>query len=125
MKHNLILVSSVLLFALCAGVADAHEPCRCESGDHTTSFSARAMLCSSCGFGSKKDNCVLCGKWVANNGVRASLCGSCAFGSKKDDCIRCGKWIGSGGIPASICSSCGFGSKKDNCVRCGKWIGSP
>ena len=23
-----------------------------------------AMLCSSCGFGSKKDNCVICGAWA-------------------------------------------------------------
>ena len=24
----------------------------------------KAMLCGDCGFGSKKDNCVKCGKWA-------------------------------------------------------------
>ena len=55
-----------------------------------TSF--RAQLCNNCGFGNKKDNCVKCGKWVANNGIPAQLCNDCGFGNKKDNCAKCGKW---------------------------------
>ena len=51
----------------------------------------------------------------------ALLCSRCGFGSKKDNCARCGKWVGSRRVPARLCSTHGFGSKKDNCVICGKW----
>lgn len=51
----------------------------------------------------------------------AMLCGDCSFGSKKDNCAKCGKWVGSHRQLAYICNDCGFGSKKDNCVVCGKW----
>ena len=57
---------------------------------HATHYEAR--LCNSCGFGSKKDNCVRCGKWVGSFRQLAYLCGSCGFGSKKDNCAICGKW---------------------------------
>ena len=80
-----------------------------------------AMLCSSCGFGSKKDACAKCGKWRGSTSIPARLCGDHGFGSKKDNCCRCGKWIGSNRQRAYIGSCCGFGSAKDNCVVCGKW----
>ena len=50
----------------------------------------------------------------------AKLCGDCSFGSKKDNCARCGKWMGSTRIPARLCGDHGFGSKGDDCVVCGK-----
>ena len=53
-------------------------------------------------------------------GSMAQLCSSCGSGSKKDDCVKCGKRISSGGSMAQLCSSCGSGSKKDNCIKCGK-----
>lgn len=81
----------------------------------------KAMLCGDCGFGSKKDNCAKCGKWMGSTRIPARLCGDCGFGSKSDNCVKCGKWIGSSGVKANVCNDCGFGSKKDNCVKCGKW----
>ena len=52
---------------------------------------------------------------------QAMLCGDCGFGSKKDNCAKCGKWIGSSKQIAYVGDCCGFGSKKENCVVCGKW----
>ena len=80
-----------------------------------------AMLCGNCGFGSKKDNCARCGKWMGSTRIPARLCGDHGFGSKKENCVECGKWIGSSGTRAFIGDCCGFGGKKDNCVICGKW----
>lgn len=80
-----------------------------------------AQLCNSCGFGSKKDNCVRCNRWVGSTRHPARLCSSHGFGSKKDNCVRCGKWVGSHHQLAYLCGSCGFGSKKENCVVCGRW----
>lgn len=91
--------------------------------DGVASSSARAMLCNTCSFGTRKDYCVKCGQWMANSRAPAYLCSSCGFGTQKDDCVKCGQWIGSGGSPAFICSSCGFGTKKDDCVKCGRWRG--
>ncbi|MGC4116763.1 MAG: hypothetical protein QM765_19830 [Myxococcales bacterium] len=81
----------------------------------------RAQLCGDCSFGSKKDHCAKCGKWVGSARMPARLCGDCGFGSKRDNCARCGKWVGSSGAPAHVCGDCGFGSKKESCVKCGKW----
>ncbi len=53
--------------------------------------------------------------------VPAQLCNNCGFGSKKDNCAKCDKWMGGSKIPANLCNNCGFGSKKDNCVKCGNW----
>lgn len=86
---------------------------------HATHYEAR--LCNNCGFGSKKDNCVRCGKWVGSRRVPARLCSTHGFGSKKDNCVRCGRWVGSFRQLAYLCGNCGFGSKKDNCAVCGKW----
>ncbi len=80
-----------------------------------------ASLCGDCSFGSKKDNCTKCGKWMGSTKIPARLCGDHGFGSKKDNCARCGKWVGSSKARAFVCGDCGFGSKKDNCVICGKW----
>lgn len=52
---------------------------------------AMAQICDQCGFGSKKDNCVKCGKRISSRGAMAQLCNQCGFGSKKDDYIKCGK----------------------------------
>lgn len=46
------------------------------------------------------------------------LCSNCSFGSKKDNCTKCDKWMGGNKTPAVICSNCSFGSKKDNCSKC-------
>ncbi len=80
-----------------------------------------ARLCGNCGFGSKKDNCAKCGKWMASTRIPARLCSDHGFGSKADNCVTCGKWVGSNKQLAYVCGNCGFGSKKDNCVKCGKW----
>lgn len=53
-----------------------------------------AHICGNCSFGSKKDNCVKCDKWMANQRSTAHICGNCCFGSKKDNCVKCGKWMG-------------------------------
>ena len=80
-----------------------------------------ALLCNRCGFGNKKNNCVRCGKWVANRGVPARLCNTHGFGNKKNNCVRCGKWVGNFHQLAYLCGGCGFGNKKNNCAICGKW----
>src|SRR5262245_39036558 len=80
-----------------------------------------AKLCGNCSFGSKKDDCSKCGKWMGSTKIPARLCGDCGFGSKGDNCVRCNKWVGSTRAMAYVCNNCGFGSKKDNCVKCGKW----
>ena len=82
-----------------------------------------ALLCNDCGFGSKKDNCVKCGKWVGSSKIKGYIGDCCGFGSKKENCVKCGKWVGSTRIHGTLCNDCGFGSKKDNCVICGKWLG--
>ena len=86
---------------------------------HATHYPAK--LCGDCSFGSKKDNCTRCGKWMGSTRIPARLCGDHGFGSKGDNCARCGKWVGSSKALAFVCGDCGFGSKKDNCVICGKW----
>ena len=48
-----------------------------------------ALLCRSCSSGSKKDDCVKCGR--NNSKIQAHLCYSCGSGSKKDNCIKCGR----------------------------------
>lgn len=80
-----------------------------------------AQLCNGCGFGSKKDNCVRCGKWTGSTKIAARLCGQCGFGNKQNNCAKCGKWVGSHHQLAYLCNNCGFGNKKNNCVKCGKW----
>ncbi len=111
MKTVQLFALSLVFLAFTSFAPLHHEP--------VTSF--KAQLCNDCGFGSKKDNCVKCGKWVANNGVPARLCNDCGFGNKKDNCVKCGKWVANNGVPAQLCNDCGFGNKKENCAKCGKW----
>lgn len=80
-----------------------------------------AKLCNDCGFGTKKNDCVKCGKWVGTTDIKARLCSDCGFGTKKNNCVKCGKWVGNADIDAKLCNNCGFGTKKENCVKCGKW----
>ncbi len=94
------------------------------TGTSATCSRVKAQLCSDCGFGSKKDNCAKCNKWMGSSKSQAYLCGDCGFGSKKDNCVKCNKWVGSSGVNAQLCSDCSFGSKKDNCTKCNKWMGS-
>ena len=82
----------------------------------------QARLCSNCGFGNKRDNCVRCGKWVGSSGIPAQICKNCGFGSKKDYCAKCGKWMGSTSYPAQLCGTCGFGNKRYECVQCGRSV---
>lgn len=130
MKWSVIFILSVLMFGMaecgnacekCGG--EKHPPRKTEETMLSEVTFARypAMLCSTCGFGNRKNNCAQCGKWTGGSAIPAILCSSCGFGTKKNNCVGCGKWIGSGGVRAVLCTSCGFGSKKDNCVSCGKW----
>ncbi|MGE0793489.1 MAG: hypothetical protein AB7V77_04910 [Candidatus Woesearchaeota archaeon] len=68
-----------------------------------------AKLCSSCGFGSKKDKCVVCDKSFAKN--EGKLCRDCGFGSKKDKCAKCGGSFAR--ETAHVCDS-----HKNVCARC-------
>ena len=72
---------------------------------------------NSCGFGSNKDNCAVCGRWCGSSSYPAKLCSSCGFGSSGDNCVKCNRWCGSTKIPAKLCSSCGFGSSGDKCAK--------
>lgn len=121
MRYVFLWMLTVAVLSACGETARAECPCG-HDHDTVTMESYRAMLCNNCGFGSKKDNCVLCGKWISGSGVPARLCNNCGFGSRKDNCVLCGKWVGSNGIPARLCNNCGFGNRKDNCCKCGKWI---
>ena len=114
MKQTLIFSFALLALIFGSSVLFAHEHEDCDhqencvdlktlvdledfvthDGDIWCTGSVRAMLCSSCGFGSKKDNCILCGRWIGGSGVPACICGNCGFGSKKDNCVKCGKWRG-------------------------------
>ena len=58
---------------------------------------------------------------MGGNKTQAILCGSCSFGNKKDNCAKCDKWMGGNKTLAHVCNSCGFGNKKSNCVKCDKW----
>ena len=75
-----------------------------------------AFVCSDCSFGSKADNCCVCGKWMGSCKTSAHLCGDCSFGCRKDNCCRCGKWMGSSKAPAHLCGDCSFGSRKEECA---------
>ena len=55
---------------------------------------------------------------------QAYICENCGFGSKADNCVKCGKWRGSSSFPALVCDNCVYASKKDECVKCGKYMGS-
>lgn len=81
-----------------------------------------AKLCSQCSFGSKINNCVVCGRWVGNASIPARICSQCGFGSKANNCVSCGRWVGNHTAYGKLCSQCGFGSKKDNCVLCGRRV---
>lgn len=124
-KFNLLLTCALcaLSFAL---LSFTNEPPAGKkfAPEYKTCTREKAQLCNDCGFGSKKDNCVKCNKWVASSGSQAYLCGDCSFGSKKDNCVKCNKWVGSSGVKAQLCGDCSFGSKKDNCSKCNKWMGS-
>ena len=80
-----------------------------------------ALLCVSCGFGNKIQNCVKCDKWTGSNYYNARICTNCGFGSKRQNCVKCGKWVGSARYEARLCTTCGFGHKDEYCVKCGKW----
>eukprot|EP00764_Aduncisulcus_paluster_P004483 gnl/Carplike_NY0171/1728_a2333_553.p1 GENE.gnl/Carplike_NY0171/1728_a2333_553~~gnl/Carplike_NY0171/1728_a2333_553.p1 ORF type:complete len:1731 (-),score=653.83 gnl/Carplike_NY0171/1728_a2333_553:139-4908(-) len=81
-----------------------------------------AILCDSCAFGSGKDNCLLCGKWVGSSSYRATRCSSCRFGSKKTKCDKCGREAFDRWVPAKLCSDCGFSKYKDKCVHCKSYV---
>jgi len=116
---------AVLSFMLFSFTFNANPPAgKYFSGSKATCSRVKAQLCSDCGFGSKKDNCAKCNKWMGSTKNQAYLCGDCGFGSKKDNCVKCNKWVGSSGVNANICRDCSFGSKKDNCTKCNKWMGS-
>lgn len=130
MRRTVVWVSLLAMFCLTVSgdlriTAQDAEPCGKECVCHhhpeiTVGSYYPALLCSNCGFGNKKENCVLCGKWVGGHGVPARLCTSCGFGNKKENCVLCGRWVGSHGVPGQLCSNCGFGTRGKNCVKCGK-----
>ena len=51
-------------------------------------MAVRALTCNKHGFGTKK--CVVCGKWPAKN--PALLCSSCGFATKREQCCICDAW---------------------------------
>ena len=116
---RIILEGSVMfkkaLLAICVLVLVAATPA--DAG--APRFKAR--LCNNCAFGSKKDNCVKCGKWAPNGYSPAGLCSNCGFGAKVEYCVKCGKWAPNNYVEARLCNNCGFGAKKENCAKCGKW----
>jgi hypothetical protein len=57
---------------------------------------------------------------VYSGGAMAQVCSNCGSGSHKDDCIKCGKAIYSGAVMAQLCRDCGSGSKGQQCVKCGR-----
>jgi hypothetical protein len=122
------ILSAALVSALCFVFFSFSNPPaagKSLSGSHKSVCTrVKAQLCSDCGFGSKKDNCAKCNKWMGSTKNQAYLCGDCGFGSKKDNCVKCNKWVGSSGVNAQLCGDCSFGSKKDNCSKCSKWMGS-
>lgn len=81
-----------------------------------------ATLCSSCAFGSRKDECILCGRVTFGHGVMARLCSSCGFGSRSRECVRCGRSTFGHGVPAVLCRDCSFGDRKNRCVKCGGYL---
>ena len=96
-----------------AAAAPVRERCGKWCGGHTK---LQAVLCSSCGWGTKQDHCVACGRH-AFNATRspASLCSGCGFGLQR--CVKCDGHVGTGSKPAVLCLDCGFGSASQNCAK--------
>ena len=120
MKQTFVFSFALLALLFCSSALFAHEHEDCahqENCDHQENCVDLKNLVDLEDFAAQEDDI-----WFTGS-VRAMLCSSCGFGSKKDNCVLCGKWIGGSGVPACICGNCGFGSKKDNCVKCGKWRG--
>src|ERR1700741_5329547 len=116
MKTIKILIACTLcVLCVSAFTLNIYEPAGKAFTPVKTCTREKAQLCNDCGFGSKKDNCVKCNKWVASSGQQAYLCGDFGFGNKKDNCVKCNKWVGSSGVKAQLCGDCSFGNKKDNC----------
>lgn len=114
-----------LLFLPLFSFSPKHEDPKGKAlASHSVASGTKAKLCSSCGFGKKKNNCVKCSKHVGNGGIPAVLCHNCSFGGKKDDCVKCGRWAAGSGAKARLCTGCSTGVKKGNCVKCDKWVGS-
>lgn len=76
-------------------------------------MSVRALTCDNHGFGSKKDECVVCGQWPAN--TPALLCDNCGFGNKRENCCVCDHWPARN--PAMVCDN-----HKGKCARCGGYV---
>jgi hypothetical protein len=81
--------------------------------------SESARLCNNCGFGTKKNDCVLCGKWAPHDFSEARLCKrKCAFGNRKQNCIKCGEWTPMNFTEGRVCRGCGFGNDRRKCAGC-------
>ncbi|MEK6646708.1 MAG: hypothetical protein AABY84_08550 [Candidatus Firestonebacteria bacterium] len=76
-----------------------------------------ALLCNSCGFGNKAEECVKCGQPFAS--ITAKLCDNCGFGNKANECVKCSQPFAS--TLAKLCNTCGFG-KENYCVKCGQYV---
>ena len=73
---------------LCTSCAKKDYCVKCGKWCGSTKHLAR--LCSSCS--GSFDRCVKCGKMLTNsNRVPAVLCNNCGFGSKQNYCVKCGK----------------------------------
>jgi len=48
----------------------------------------------------------------------AKVCQNCSFGSKRDQCAVCQKWVGSCREGGRLCNNCKFGSKHLTCCMC-------
>ena len=71
----------------------------------------KALTCNDHGFGSKKDKCVICGKWPAKS--PGAICDKCGFGNRHEKCCVCEKWPAKN--YAMVCSA-----HAGKCVICGK-----
>ena len=84
-------------------------------------MSTPAILCESCGQGTKADECVLCRKRADGQGIPAQLCPNCGFSNQKLDCVRCSRRPSSRSHPAVLCRTC-VSARKNDCAKCGKRI---
>jgi len=76
-------------------------------------MSVRALMCDSHGFGSKKEQRVVCGKWPAQH--PALLCNNCGFGSSRGQCCVCEQWPAPN--PAMV-----YDEHNRKCAKCGSYV---
>jgi len=79
-----------------------------------------AQLCHSCGFGSRKNECLKCGSAISR-GFTVEFCPACS-GKNRDKCVKCGKPLTAPGVAALLCGSCAFQPAGKKCIRCERYL---